>query len=192
MHDLSVLRQSPVTEIRHGLTSPRSRNAEYFRGRSQAGAAFRNAVVDHRRHSGADRGLIDFQPIGLFPDQFANLVGEFKNLEHADPAAIARTAAALASAGALNGFAAPQAERAQSRVFHKIGLDERLWYFAAVAQLANQPLGDHRSQGRPQQISLDAEIEKPRYRGGRRFGVECRQNEVTGEGGMNGDVSGFW
>src|SRR4030088_2250732 len=107
--------------------------------RGQAGAAFRDAVVEHRRHSSAGRPLSDVRSIGLFPDRFANGVGEFKNLEHAEPAAIARAAAAFAPAGALNGFAAPEAERAQSRVFGKIRPDERLWHFAAVAQLANQP-----------------------------------------------------
>src|ERR1700736_4894114 len=122
MHDLSVLRQGPVAEIRPALPSPRSRDADYFRGRGQAGAAFRNAVVEHRRHSGADRGLIDFQSVGLFPDQFANLVGEFKNFEHAEPAAIAGTAAALATAGPMKRFAAAEAERTQPRVFGEIGL----------------------------------------------------------------------
>src|SRR6202011_641287 len=167
MHDLSVLRQGPVAEIRPALPSPRSRDADYFRGRGQAGAAFRDAVVEHRRHSGADRRLIDLQSIGLFPDQFATGVGEYKNLEHAQPAAIACTTAALAAAGPLKRFAAPEAERAQPGVFGKIGLGERLWHFAAVAQLANKPLCDHRSQGGPQQISLDAKIEETGHRGSR-------------------------
>src|SRR6202158_1255791 len=105
MHDLSVLRQGTVAEIRHDLTSPRSRHAEYFRGRGQTGAAFRAAAFEHRCHPGADRRLIDLQSIGLFPDQFANVVGEYKNLEHAEPAAVACTTAALAAAGPLKGFA---------------------------------------------------------------------------------------
>src|SRR6202022_3630499 len=121
MHDLSVLRQGPVAEIRHDLTSPRSRDAEYFRGRGQAGAAFPAAFAEPRRHSGADPRLIDLQSIGLFPDQFANVVGEYKNLEHAQPAAIACTTAALAAAGPLIRFAAPEAERAHPGVFGKIG-----------------------------------------------------------------------
>ena len=137
MHDLSVLRQGPVAEIRHDLPSPRNGDAEYFRRRGQAGAAFRDAVIEHRRHSGADGRLVDFQSIGLFADQFANLIGEFKNLEHAEPAAIACATAAFATAGPLNGFAAAKTERAQLRIVGKIGLRERLWCFAAVAELAN-------------------------------------------------------
>src|ERR1700736_1365880 len=149
------------------LTSPRSRDAEYFRGRGQAGAAFRDSLCEHRGHSGADRPLIDLQSIGLFPDQFANVVGEYKNLEHAQPAAIACTTAALAAAGPLKRFAAPEAERAHPGVFGKTVLDERLGHFAAVAQLANKPLCDHCSQGGPQQISLDAKIEETGHRGSR-------------------------
>src|ERR1700716_198260 len=133
MNDLYVLRQGTVAKIRHNLTSPCSRQEEYFRGRGQAGAAFRDAVVEHRRHSGADRRLIDLQSVGLFPDQFANVVGEFKNLEHAEPAAVACATAALAAAGPLKRFAAPEAELAQPGVFGKIGLGERLWHFATVA-----------------------------------------------------------
>src|SRR3981081_3293459 len=145
--------------------SPSNRDAEYFRG---------------LRHAGANRRLIDFQSVGLFTDQFANLVGELKNLEHAEPAAIACTTAAFATAGRLNSFAARKTARAHPGVVGKIGSGELFWYFAAIAELAKKPLGDDCSQGGAQQISLDAEIEQPRHRGGGRFGVKCRQTEMTG------------
>jgi hypothetical protein len=180
MHDLSVLRQGPVAEIRHDLTSPHGRNAEYFRRRGQAGATFRNAVIEHRRHSGAHRRLVDFQSIGLFPDQFAYLVGEYKDLEHAQPTAIAGAAAAFTPGRRLKRLAALEAERAEPRVFGEIGLGDCFWHFAAVAQLPNESLRDHGSQGGAQQIPLDAKIEKTGHRGGGRFGVQGGQNKVTG------------
>src|SRR6202044_2168319 len=99
-------------------------DAENLRGRGQSGAAFRDAVVKHRRHPGADRHLVDLQPVGLFPDQFAKVVGQFENLEPTEPAAIAEAAAALAAARLLQRLAGAEPERTEPWVFGEIGFAE--------------------------------------------------------------------
>ena len=119
MHDFAVLRQGPIAKIRHD--SPYGCDAENLRGRGQSGAAFRDTVVKHRRHSGPDRHLVDLQPVGLFPDKFAKIVGQLENLEDAQPAAIAEAPAALTAARLLEYFSWAEAERSETRVFGEIG-----------------------------------------------------------------------
>jgi hypothetical protein len=91
------------------LTSPRSGDAKQFRRRRQAGAAFGDAVPDHRRHPGSDRQLVDLVTIGLFADQRANFVGQLEHLEHAQPAPITGAAATLAAARRMKDFSGAKA-----------------------------------------------------------------------------------
>ena len=69
VHDFTGLGQGAITEVRHG--SPRRGDAENFRWAGQTRAAFREAVIEHRGHAAADRGLIDLQSVSLFSDQSA-------------------------------------------------------------------------------------------------------------------------
>ncbi len=57
--------------------------------------------------------------------------------------------------------------------------------------MTHQALRHHRPQDRPQQISLDAEIEQARHCGCRRFGVQRGQHEMSGERGVHGDMRGL-
>src|SRR6185295_15710261 len=98
----------------------------------------------------------------LLSDQAAQLIVALEYLEHAEPAAIAGAAAALAADGCMNGVAGREAERRKARIVRKVRPAENLPRPAALAELAHQALRDHRAQGRAQQIGLDAEVEQAR------------------------------
>src|SRR5689334_11898188 len=110
------------------MASPQRRHAENLRRRRQSGAAFGDAVVEHCRHSAADCDLVDLQAVRLLSNQFAKLVCEFQNLEHAETAAIAGAAATLAAGGLVDSLATAKAEGCKSRILGKIGLaQDALW-----------------------------------------------------------------
>src|SRR5580692_9568155 len=117
------------------LTSARRGDAKQFRRRRQAGTAFCDAVGSHRRHPGADRRLVDLVTVGPFADQRADFVGHFEYLEHAQPAAIAGAATALAAAWRLKDFPGTEAELGEPRVLDNVGLLNRLRCLAALAQM---------------------------------------------------------
>ena len=161
-------------------------------GEVKPGAAFRDAVVEHRRHSAADRHLVDLQAVGLLADQFAKLVGELQNLEDAEAAAIAGAAATFATAGLVNHLAAMKAEALQAadprqdrhQQARAVDLQRsHNWRTSRCAMTARK----HRTQ----QIAFDAEIEQARHGGRRGFGVQRRQHQMPGQGGMNRDMRGF-
>jgi hypothetical protein len=95
--------------------------------RISAGEVNPAAVVEHRRHPGADRHLVDLQPVGLLSDQFAKIVGEFENLEDTQPPAITEAAAALTTARLVQRLAGAEPERAEPWVFGEIRLGKGSW-----------------------------------------------------------------
>ena len=155
------------------------------------GAAFRDRVRQHRGHAAGHRRGIDDMRIRLRPDQLANLVGHFEDLEHAVAAAIAGAAAALAAAGLVNRLAGRKADHGKARILVDVGCRQPVRHLAAIAQHPHQPLRDHRAQRRLQEKAFDAEIDQPRHGGGRGLGVQRRQHEMAGQRRMDGDMRGL-
>src|SRR5215468_1906423 len=98
------------------MASPQRRHAENLRRRRQSGAAFGNAVVEHCRHSAADREFVDLQAVRLLANQLAKLVCELQNLEHAETAAIAAAAATFTAAWLVDDLAAAKTEGRKPRI----------------------------------------------------------------------------
>ena len=115
-----VVGQEPGSE-NSVMALPHRRDAKNFGGRCDAGAAFGDGVVDHRRHAGAARGEVDRAAIRLRPDEFVGLALQFEHFENAVAAAIADAAAALAAGRFIDAIVRLEAERAEARIGGDIG-----------------------------------------------------------------------
>src|SRR5579872_5593587 len=98
------------------MTLSYRRDAKRLGGGSDARAAFGDGVVDHRRHAALDGGGVDRVGIGVRANELADRSVHLQHFEHADAAAIADAAAALASLGLVDGLARLEAERLILRV----------------------------------------------------------------------------
>ena len=58
-------------------------------------------------------------------------------------------------------------------------------------QFAHQTLRKHTRQRGREQVRLNPHVDQPRHRPCRRIGVQCRQHQMPGEGGLHGNLRGF-
>ncbi len=105
--------------------------------------------------------------------------------------AVAGTAAAIAANGHVHRLADLQAECAVAGIGGQVFAAQLVRPLAAVAEHADQPLGDDAAQRRRQQEALDSEIDQARHRRCRGLGVKRRKHEMAGQGGMHGDMGGL-
>src|SRR5690348_5500714 len=79
------------------MISPDRRDAQNLCGRGDAGATFRNTIVDHCRHPGLNGRIVDGDRCSSHIDEVADIMRQFEQLEEPDATAIARSAATLAA-----------------------------------------------------------------------------------------------
>src|SRR5579875_320743 len=92
------------------MASPDRRDAQSLGDRRDAGARLLGRVARHRREPRAQGRRFDRVRVDARAHAFTRLAGHLHRLEHADAAAIAGAAAALATARLANAFARLQAQ----------------------------------------------------------------------------------
>ena len=73
----------------------------------------------------------------------------------------------------------------------KDGLGGLVGCAALGAYFPDEALGEHAFQGGRDQEGFDAHVDEAGYRAGRVVGMEGGEDEVTGEGSLNGDLGRF-
>src|SRR5579885_1942043 len=164
------------------------RHAHDLGDRGHAFADLLPAVLAQRAHPLADGRVADDVGRGVIEDELADRVVHDEQLVDARAAAVARLRAVLAAGalGELDGCARhPAHDLAQRLPRH---LDRAP---AALADAADQPLGEHAEQRGGEQVVLDAHLEEPRDRARGVVRVQGREDEVPRERRLDGDLGGL-
>src|SRR5262245_7771819 len=147
----------------------------------------------HRRlaqalHALDPRRVPDLVGVAALRDQAADAPADVEHLEDGRAAEEAR----LAALGAALAPAHLQAVAALDRDLEAergdlLGIQRPL-HGAALADAADQALRDHAAQHAGQQEAVDAELDQARDRPGRVPGVDGREDQVAGQGGLHGHL----
>src|ERR1022692_553675 len=145
-------------------------------------------VVAERPVAHLGRRARDLLDASLLGDERANLLGYQHELVDRDAALVPGPAAFRASLAAVEFDVGEPvlleilAERLPCR---GIGL------LAVFADARGQALGEHADDRRGNHVRLDPDLDQPGDRLGRRVGVQGREHDVPGEGGLRRDLRGL-
>src|SRR4030088_2107057 len=106
--------------LKRSSASPWGSDAENFSRRCQAGAAFRDRIVEHGGHPRPNGAAIDWPGARPRAHERAHVVSCFEDLEHAGTPAVASVTTPLASARPIHGLVQPQPKHCVARICRKI------------------------------------------------------------------------
>ena len=132
----------------------------------------------------SDRVAPELPRGSLAHDETARLVGDPEQLVDAGAPAVARTAA-LVAALATEELDSGGVGHAEGEQLGRVGMVGRP---AGGADAAHESLGEHAVEDRGQQVRLAAHVLQPGDGGGRVVGMQGREDEMPGEGGLDGDL----
>src|SRR4051812_27929244 len=160
--------------------------------RREPGGDLREAVVPQRPHALFDRGAFEFFPARLGRGQALHRLAHHEQLIDADPALVARLAAAGAALlavedDAVGGRGAPGGDARLDPLFSR----RRVHLAAVAAEFSRQPLGEHRRDRRARQERLDTHLVQARERTGRVVRMQRREYEVARQRGLDRDLGGL-
>src|SRR5579871_100701 len=159
---------------------------------AQCGQALLNFVQTafaQRNHAFVAGDALDFRSRPAIDNHFADAVGQIEQFANCGAAMIAG-ARTFETARAFG----------ERRVHPFFGLEAcfanfigRKFFqlFAIAADNANEALRQNTVQGRDEIVRLDAHVNEAANDVGHVIGVNGGENEVAGEGGLNGDLRGF-
>ena len=122
-------------------------------------------------------------------DQVAKRVADFQEFVNALASLVTCFVAGFATLAVVEIFVSDvvrcEAERSKDIFGGLVGCA------ALGAYFPDEALGEHAFQGSRDQEGFDAHVNEAGYRAGRVVGMEGGEDEVTGEGSLNGDLGGF-
>src|SRR3989344_2224775 len=166
-------------------------NPENFLNSRLSGGGFFHAVMQHRRHSLFDRQVIYLLGGSLAQNRFANRGVHRQNLVQPDPAAETRVSAFLTAFAAVKFLAAQKARRDNAGQTLSLRFSQGQRLPAIRTDFTNQPLTNRQIDCRGDEVRLNPQIEEPRQGGRSAVGVQGRENQMTGQGGIDRDAGRF-
>ncbi len=170
-------------------------DAEDFVHRRVAGFDFFPAALAEGAHAVFASGIGEGAGGFAAEDELVHLVVEAEDFEEADAAAVTCAAAAVAADGGVEGvdeFGFGFGDAEDGEVFAELDLVDWRRARALGAEATDEALGDDELDGGSDEERFDAHVDETRDGAGGVVGVECREYQVTGERGADGDLGGVF
>jgi hypothetical protein len=155
----------------------------------QAGADFGQAAFAESDHALFDGAAFDFGSGAAIDDHFANAVGQVEKFADGGAAMITRTGAFETASTFGEDDVGPSGGIETS--FLKLDRRKFPGTFAVFADYANEALGHDAVQSGDEVVRLDAHVDEAANDIGNVVGVNGGENQMSGKGGLNGDLRGF-
>ena len=156
----------------------------------QRGLALEDAfgtLLFQRHHAVRDRGVFDGRRVGFATDKPPDFVVEHHELENSDAPAIAGLGTGGAPGSSIEGHVGPRRDVQATEFF----LAWRIGTLAVRTNPSQQALGWDRHDRRGDQKRFDPHIDQTGGGARRIVRMQGGKDQVSGEGGMNGDLRRF-
>src|SRR5262249_15031489 len=147
------------------------------------------AAFAQRNHAFFASHALDFRSGAAIDNHLADAIGQVEEFANSG-AAVETSAGAFETAGAFHESHAGPGCDVQT-CFFQLLIGIALGFFAVGANDADQALGHDAIQGGNEIVRLDAHVDEAADDVGDVVGVNSGENEVSGKGGLDGDLRGF-